>query len=819
MRVRAALIVPVVLLAPALCPGAGVDLRARGHAEYQALRQDLRDRPWFARVASQTLRREALVLPTDRDPLDIVLRRTRALRDDLRRSSASDALRLLSDELAALDARAASVPVSDEAARRALFDAACALRRRIAFVNPLLTFDRIALATHHFAAFDHMCDQYYGCYARPGGGLVVLEHPFGPEPRAHDLLAGAVVTSGRLAGRSLRGGSFLAPALSYDGKTVLFAYAECGVGTPNPSPRDWQHSEWSPTLCYHLFRVNVDGTGLTQLTDGPWNDLHPCWLPDGRVVFTSERRGGFLRCSGERPCPLYTLHAMDAQGRELVRLSSHESHEWHPSVDHDGMVVYTRWDYVDRGGVQAHHPWITTPDGRNPRAIQGNYKTHRDAAPDMELNVVAIPASRRYVATAAPHHGQAYGSLIVIDPEVPDDDAMASVRRLTPEVGFPEIGGERATGSLYATAWPLSDDYFLCVHGESRDTVGVYLLDSFGNKELLYQDDAIPSLGPVPLIPRQVPPVVPAVGAPTRLASPAWKAVGDGQPLEPATASLADPAEVVVGNVYESQYPLPEGIKVRALRVIQVLPKTTPVHQQPWIGYGRETSARAVLGTVPVEDDGSAYFHLPAGKPVFFQALDDRGLAVLSMRSATYAHSGERLTCTGCHEGASRTPSTGLSTSSLQALRRPPSPIRPEPEGSNPFSFPRLVQPVLDRHCVSCHASGGKAAAPDLRAGDWQVDPQNWFASYRNLRPYAFHLGADGPGYDAWMAPRSVPGQFGARASGLFTLLVKGHHGVSLSPEEMRRITLWLDANSDFFGAYENLGAQARGAIVRPSQD
>jgi Hydrazine synthase alpha subunit middle domain len=818
MRVRAALVVPVVLLAPALCRGAGIDLQARGRAEYRALEQDLSDRPWFARVASQAFRREALVLPADRDPLDVVLRRTRALGDDLRKTTAAERLRPMGEELARLEARAGSVPVSDTVARRALFDAVRALRRRIAFANPLLNFDRVVLATHHFSAFDHMCDQYYGCYARPGGGLVVLEQPFGPAPRAHDLLAGAVVSSGRRAGQPLGGGSFLAPALSYDGKTVLFAYAECGLGTAHPAPRDWQHCEWSPGLSYHLFRVNVDGTDLTQLTDGPWSDLHPCWLPDGQVVFTSERRGGFLRCSGERPCPLYTLHAMDARGGDLVRLSSHESHEWHPSVDHDGQIVYTRWDYVDRGGVQAHNPWVTTPDGRNPRAIQGNYKKYRDAGPDMEVNVRAIPGARRYVATAAPHHGQAYGSFIVIDPEMPDDDAMASVRRLTPEVGFPEIGGERAHGPLYGTAWPLSEDYYLCVHGEGREAVGVTLLDSFGNKELLFQDDAVPSLGPVPLAPRPVPPVVPSLSSPARLGPPAWKVVGDGHPLDATAPGVAGTAEVVVANVHDSQYPLPDGVKVRALRVMQVLPKTTPVHQLPWIGYGRETSARAVLGTVPVEDDGSAYFRLPAGRPVFFQALDERGRAVLSMRSATYVHGGERLTCTGCHEGSSRSPATLPAPASLQALRRGPSPILPEPDGSNPFSFARLVQPVLDRQCVSCH-DGKPARAPDLRAGNWSADPQKWFTSYRNLRPYAFHLGADGPGYDAWMAPRSVAGGFGARASRLLPLLEQGHHGVALTPEELRRITVWLDANSDFFGAYENLDAQARGEVVRPSLD
>ena len=135
---------------------------------------------------------------------------------------------------------------------------------------------------------------------------------------------------------------------------------------------------------------------------------------------------------------------MDADGRNMVRLSHHEGNEWHPSVNGNGMIVYSRWDYVDRGHNQAHHPWITTPDGRDPRAIHGNFKPSHDLNPDMELSVVAIPGSPCYVATASAHHWQAYGSLIVIDPRVRDDDALAPVRRLTPDVGFPETA-ERGT--------------------------------------------------------------------------------------------------------------------------------------------------------------------------------------------------------------------------------------------------------------------------------------------------------------------------------------------------------------------------------------
>ena len=224
-----------------------------------------------------------------------------------------------------------------------------------------------------------------------------------------------------------------------------------------------------------------------------------------------------------------------------------------------------------------------------------------------------------------------------------------------------------------------------------------------------------------------------------------------------------------------------------------------------------------MLGTVPVEADGSAYFTLPAAREVYFQALDENGLAVQSMRSATWAQPGETLTCNGCHDRREQAPP--LKSDRPLALRRGPSAIAPEAEGSNPFSFPRLVQPVLERRCAECHAKNAAKKAPELRRGDYMTDPFNWFTSYRNLMPYAFYYGPPNwamQQYDMYHAvSRSIPGQVGARGSKLYAMLTAGHHEVKLTAEEMRRLTLWLDCNSDFFGAYDNTEGQARGEIVQ----
>ena len=441
-----------------------------------------------------TFRREALILDEDRDPADVVLRRTAALLEHLRKLLPPQPLQSLAEELARLQNTNQNVDPADREARHQLFEDACRLRRLIAFSNPLLDFSDIVLIKRHRALYDHMCDQYYGMAATPGGGLCVLSNAFGPDPQVRDVLEHAVVaTPSRLAGQPLRGGppgpvtmafdglgnrqgtegqggTFLSPDLSYDGQRILFAYVENTGDMRHRHHVDPSQGHWEEGRCYHIFSVNVDGSDLRQLTDGTWNDFDPCWLPNGRIAFISERRGGYLRCG--RVCPNYTLFDMTADGSDITCLSFHETNEWHPSVTNEGLLLWTRWDYIDRHGCTAHMPWVTTLDGRDPRAVHGNFSV-RSARPDMEVDCRAIPGSHRLVATAAPHHGQAYGSLVIVDPNVVDDDGMGPVRRITPEVGFPETQGG---GQVYGTPWPLSEDFFLCVydvgHAAWRRTAG-----------------------------------------------------------------------------------------------------------------------------------------------------------------------------------------------------------------------------------------------------------------------------------------------------------------------------------------------------------
>jgi hypothetical protein len=347
----------------------------------------------------------------------------------------------------------------------------------------------------------------------------------------------------------------------------------------------------------------------------------------------------------------------------------------------------------------------------------------------------------------------------------------------------------------------------------------LYLIDAFGNWELLYGIPGMYCLGPVPLKARQRPPVIAPQSKPVKLVSnPGYGKVGDEHKIDITSAGYNEDGKVLLLDVYNSLYPFPEDSKVTELRIIQILQKNTPAHQDPAIGYGAETSARAVLGTVPVEEDGSAYFYLPPGRSVYFQALNVNGEAIQSMRSATYVQGGESVSCIGCHEKKKQTPDPAKGRA--MALKREASTITPEAEGSNPFSFPRLVQPVLDKHCIQCHDGSEESShAFDLRAGDWQEDEYNWYTSYRNLHKYAWHHGTFQPGYDLWLSPRSIPGKVGAKASKLLPLLKSGHGDTEMSKEELRSIVLWLDANSDFFGSYENITEQSMGRVVYPTME
>ena len=799
--------------------------------EFDLLKQQLAARKnWeIPRLQREALRPEATLLATDANPVDVVWRRTRALLADLQRKNPAPDLK---GEAAALEELRPAVEAlrgtgfAKEAESRRIFGRIIAVRRKIAFKNPLLDFDKIVFLKHNMqvrGAF-HMVDQYLGFNQKKQGGVFVLENPFGEYPQVRDLLADSKVAKGRLEGRSLTDqGSFISLDLDYDGKTLLFAFTEAEYGVPPGASFSNQHvteAELSkyggfrhyyfrPESAFHLFKVDADGKNLLQLTDSKDNDFDPCFLPNGRIVFISERSGGNERC-GSRPLPTATLNAMMPDGSDIIQLSWHDTNEWQPSVDNNGMIVYTRWDYVDRDSDVAHHLWLCYPDGRDPRSFGGNYPDRRESRPWMEMSLRAVPGSHKTIGTAAAHHGNAYGSLIIKDLRVKDDREMSQTRRITPDFQFPEAesapGVSLAKGSAsgimaFGTPWPLSEDYYLCVFSPEGRDHGIYLVDSFGNRELLYRDPAIACLDPIPFRSRPRPPVIPTATI---------QAKADRENAQTPGQAQMGMGTVAVMNVYQGEFPLPKGTKIKELRVVNVFPKDNTFMDKPRIGVADQSLARGVLGTAPVEEDGSVYFNMPTGTGVYFQLLNEKGVAVQTMRSDTYLHPGERMTCFGCHEDkyqAANTPPGQV----LKALQRAPSTLKPEAEGSYPLTFPRLVQPVLNAKCVQCH---DKKAPKRSLHGDRFVK-NGWSEAFATLSKFAWGM-SGGNGTAIKELQYSLPGQVGAQASKLYPMLLAGHHGVKLTPEEMRRITTWLDCNSNFYGAYSEADRQAKGEIVAP---
>jgi hypothetical protein len=766
----------------------------------------------------KVLDRSALIWDTDRDPADVVLRRTEAMLTELSKQKIKADLNVFSSRLAALKrdqearhaalGKAAATPVDD-----ATYLAAQELNREVMLANPSLDFTDLLFIERGIngpgSEYDgeHMCDQYFGHNGRTGGGMFILKN-FATSPQKVNFMNGVTVPKGTNQGKAMTGGTFLSPDLSFDGKTIVFAWSSGG------------HNKWVQQNRFNLFKINVDGTGITRLTDGNFDDIHPCWLPSGRIAFISTRRGGYGRCH-MRAVPTYTIYSMKNDGSDIICLSYHETNEWHPSVTNDGRIIYSRWDYVDRDLAAAHHIWICGPDGTNPRSWHGNYATPfntiektgpysdgRKLRPWAEFNPRSIPGSAKFVATAGPHHGQAFGSLVMIDHDIPDDGKMSQVTRITTDARFPEA--ETANNAYrYGTPWPFSESLYLCNYNST-----LVLYDKSGSKQQLYTTTSDANLRPIYPVPLKARPVPPDIAVQTYQG-------------ERHTASSPQ-ATVSIMNVLATDAigKLPAGSKVKQLRIMQVLPKTTPNTNDPLIGPTGDAwgggIARFPLGVVPVEDDGSAYFEAPVGKEIYFQLLDSNGCAIQSMRSGTYVHSGEQLTCYGCHEDkwAALPP-----LPNRKALGRPPSKITAEFADQYPFGFYRCVKPVFDKTCVSCHTKQGKG----LQRMDYVsvVGPtSSGFDATTEAKRYGFFF-TSSQGCTMYMhqGSRTLPGRFGARESRMGKALLNNatHQTATkdgtIAAADLRKVILWLDGNSDELGSFNKQSDQKAGRRVWPDLD
>ena len=698
------------------------------------------------------------------------------------------AVQRLQQKLAQLPAGQSAEPLFLEARR---------LQHRLALQSPLLRgFDTLLFTKRVPGSFNHMSDQYYGWWSKPGGGIYLLRGFTGDAPTEQCLTAAAFKEPG----------SFLRPTLSYDGTKVLFAW--CRHYEQLAAEKDKLDKAKVPEdAFYHLFEMNLDGSGLRRLTQGKYDDFDGRYLPDGRIVFLSTRRGqalqvgrasaartvaqadrpdSYVRCGGgpERPVAVYTLHTINADGSDLVAISPFEMFEWTPEIAHDGSILYSRWDYIDRDNMPYMGLWAIRPDGTDARLIYKNYTK----APHCTFEAKPIPGSHKIIFTGSAHHAQTMGSLALLDPSA-GQEGGDPITRLTPEVVFPEIEGWPKTS--YANPWPLSERSYLVAWGAEgflvqgkqgwsrwhdvqrpRNGMALYLYDATTRtRELLWLDDNITCGDPIPVRPRERPPVI-------------------ASQLSPSAASEG---RFLVGDVYRGLADVQRG-EIKSLRVVAVPAKTHPTMNFPSIGVTRDDPGKCVLGTVPVEADGSAYFRVPAGVIVFFQALDERGVAVQTMRGATHVQPGQTLSCIGCHERREEAPPARMALASL----REPSRLAAGPEGSWPLRFDRLVQPVLDRQCVSCH----HPQAADALAAKFDLTP---------AKAYATLVAFGKPSvYDqvmvAYRRGFSVPGDGIGQRSALLALLdaPQKHYAVQLDNEARERLLTWLDTYAQRLGHFSD---------------
>ncbi len=609
--------------------------------------------------------------------------------------------------------------------------------------------------------------------------VIFAVRPFGPDGHYYanfgyycsDPSAKAYAEGGQLCRLDLRTGKVTIlldsptggvrdPTLHYDAEKVLFSYRKGGT----------EH--------YHLYEINVDGTGLQQLTDGPFDDIEPTYLPDGDVVFCSSRGNRWVACW---KVPVAILYRCDANGRNVRMLSSNAVTENTPSVLFDGRLLYTRWEYNDRSQLCYHHLWTINLDGTGQMTYFGNmhptgmrssiahrsgnvvYYNNVPGAVAM-LDAKPIPGTRNIVAIFSPGHGRRehQGFVTVVDPRR-GPDHQSSARRIHP-------------GGAWRDPYPISSNCFLV----ARDRE-LHVMDDEGKTQLLHSlrhPDAKMMLNePVPLRARQ-----------------RERVVGDRKDPSEATGRLVL-ADVTRGRNMEGVRPG----EVKKLLVLEQLP--APFHNSPGFDgislWGPFTITR-ILGTVPVEPDGSAYLEVPAMRSLFFVALDENDLSVKKMQSFVTVQPGEMTSCVGCHEPRTQSPANS-GRSMLLALRRQPSNIEPVEGVPQIIDFRRHLQPILDKHCVECHGLEN----PD---GDICLEGSRGVPSHGQGRVLASYVAlvqrfeevADGRNAHGNHPPRTI----GSSASKLMTRIDGSHYEVTVSTEEATTIRLWLDSGAVANGTY-----------------
>ena len=647
---------------------------------------------------------------------------------------------------------------SDEAAVSALFvDVRLAKRQLFFRDSDLSAIGKILFVKRHPYRPSHNYSDLLDPSGPPGGAVCVLEIPFsdGRWQPGQAKLTDLFTTSNGVPRDA---------AASFDARKVYFGY--------RTAKSDY----------YHVMVVNAQGGAARQLTDGPFHDFYPCPLPDGGIAMMSTRCKARFLCW--RP-QAYTLFRMNPDGGDIQPLSYSNLSEWAPSVMTDGRIIWTRSEYLDKGADFGHTLWSIRPDGTHPELVFGNDTRYCYA------NGREVPGTTEICCTLIAHGGDLNGPIALIDTRKGPYDP-GSVTNITPDVA-PHFHMDWAQRECFRDPVPISHDKILVSHAP-QERFGLYVIDRYGNRELLYMDVAIGSVCPTPLLPTNPPPKFP-----------------DSLVL----AADGTPGQLLISDVYQGLEPTVARGQVKYIRVCQELRAdllrlpagdyqadhpdfqdwyASPTHKvtgpNGWPSY----VAKADLGIVPVEPDGSANFVAPSGKVLYFEALDENFNELQRMRSVMQLQPGEKRGCVGCHESRSSTPPLRTSL----AFHRAPSELQSPPWGAGPVSYEKVVQPVWDAKCISCHDASGKQI--DLTG---KLDGDKIPASYRTLitRGLVHYFDCTWGQEHVQAAPMT----FGTVRSKLWKTLDAGPHDVKLSSEEMRRVKCWIDMNCPLWPDYVHL--------------
>ncbi len=674
--------------------------------------------------------------------------------------------------LGELEARQRTVQGGGPEEWQEFHDASTTLCRQVMADHPLLDFDKLLFVKRLTYGSSHIYSDFADGSRKMGGNLCILS-PVSPEGKVTNIAP------------ELDGGLFGRFDLSFDAKKVVFAYKK-SVKDP-----------------YRLYEIGVDGKGLRQLTfDGQdeadtiqrykgschglgYDDVEPCYLPNGKIIFSSTRSQRSVFCF---PISAMSLYVMDADGKNIRNLSGNPLTELNPCVMNDGRVIYMRWEYVDKGFGNVQSLWSMHPDGSHPSHVYKNDVV----LPAGLVDARSIPNSQLLVAVGAPHCTMSVGPVVLIDNRA-DRRTGNAMTNITPEVGYPSMFSAKRTRSFFKEPFPLSEKLFLVSHNPTAAIsapkgYGLYLLDAWGNRTELYRDRDIACFQPIPLRPRRKP-----------IAIASLEGIADKQNR---------PAMLFMQDVYEGMEGIERG-RVKYVRVMEAIGISWDAGyrsgkqgdgaglQASAVGHKSDVHLKKIHGIATVHDDGSALFTVEPNKNLFFQALDADYMELQRMRTSVNLMPGEKRSCIGCHELRRKAPNLSVRP---KAMNRAAERLYPQPGDTGPrmVHYARDVQPIFNRRCIGCHSGAKPKGNLDLTGALTKL----WNRSYENLAEKRLISHLNG-GYGASNVRNTPPLAFGSHRSKLIQQIRKAPCKANLTRNELIRIVTWIDSNAPYYGTHE----------------